>query len=263
MRKLSEKELGRFSFDQMLMFNPSPDPFVTVMYSIDIGPGHELARAETRRIGKKITLTSVLNKMLALAIKENPHYNQVVLDGRIYQLEDIHISNTHLIPGHDQAVMSLVFENPHLKSLEEIQDELGVLKKRKESQYVSKDSSLTRFLLRLCLRLRLYKCFSEKFAFSVGYRKGLTSNILLSNHAYGGPSNFVVLKPLISPMKVHLRIHACLSMDQLYIREGKLAEKEVMRLTVTTDHRTVHGIHGYKFGQSLERIAASPEAYLL
>jgi len=37
--------------------------------------------------------------------------------------------------------------------------------------------------------------------------------------------------------------------------------KEVIPLTVTYDHRVLHGIHAHHFGLSLERIASDPEKY--
>jgi pyruvate/2-oxoglutarate dehydrogenase complex dihydrolipoamide acyltransferase (E2) component len=263
MYKLNGKELGSFRLDLLSMLSKSADPFVSVMYSIDIGPCRELARAVSAQAGKRITLTHVINKLIAVSIAENPVYNQVVLDGSLYQMEGIHIANTFLLPGDEQAVTYIVLSDPHLKSLAKIQEDLQDLQENKISEYGKKRKPAVPMLLRLCFKTGLYRLVSEKLAFCTGFQKGLTSNIVLSNHVYSSPANYIVLKPIIAPMKTALRIHSCGTVKQPAFKNGVLIDKEIMPLHVTTDHRIIHGVHGHAFGMTLERIASDPSKYLL
>ena len=99
-------------------------------------------------------------------------------------------------------------------------------------------------------------------ALTVAVQKGLSSNIILSNHMYSGPAKFLVAKPMLTPMKVALRIHSCGMMKQPVVINDSIVIKEIMPFNVITDHRILHGVHAHDFGESLERIAADPEKYL-
>jgi len=178
-------------------------------------------------------------------------------------MEEIHITNVFLLPGKEHAQTSIVFENPHLKSLETIQQESIAMMVAKTKEYVTSQNQAVIFLTRLYFKTGLYKLISEKLAFTIGFQNGMTSNIVLSIHQYGSPANFIVLKPIITPMRVPLRIHASETDKRPFVHNGTLTTKKTLALTVVPDHRIIYGIHGYQFGQSIERIASDPEKYLL
>ena len=265
MRKLTRKEIGNFRLDMMNSLAHSPDPFVSVMYLLAIDPCREFAKSMSAQTGKRITLTHVLNKLLAVAIAENPLYNQLILGNSVYQMEEIHIVNAFLLPGPEQALTSFVLGNPHLKSLGDIQEELLLLTEEKTREYMQSQNSAFHILARLYFKTRLYKCISEKLTFTIAFQKGMSSNILLSNHVYNKvPANFIVLKPVItpSPIRMPIRVHPCGIIKQPHVEDGRLTTRGIMPFHVVIDHRIIHGIHVQRFGQSLERITSNPEKYL-
>ena len=140
MRKLSRKEIGNYRMDMMSVLAHSPDPFVSIMHLLAIDPCREFAKSISAHTGKRITLTHVINKLLAVAIAENPLYNQIILGNSVYQMEEIHIANAFLLPGPEQAVTSFILGNPHLKSLEDIHEELRVLLEEKTTEYMQSQS---------------------------------------------------------------------------------------------------------------------------
>ena len=71
MRKLSRKQVGSFRSDLLNMLSGSPDPFISVLYNLDIGPCKRLAKTVSAETGHKITLSHVFNKLLGMAIAEN------------------------------------------------------------------------------------------------------------------------------------------------------------------------------------------------
>ena len=263
MRKLTRKEIGNFRLDMMNVLAHSPDPFVSVMHLLAIDPCREFAKSMSAQTGKRITLTHVLNKLLAVAIAENPLYNQIILGNSVYQMEEIHIANAFLLPGPEQALTSFVLGNPHLKSLEDIQEELRILLEEKTREYMQSQNNFFHIVARLYFKTRLYKCISEKLTFTIGFQKGMSSNIMLSNHVYNKvPANFIVLKPVIAPIRIPIRVHPCGIIKQPHVEDGRLTTRGIMPFHVVIDHRIIHGIHVQQFGQSLERITSNPEKYL-
>jgi hypothetical protein len=263
MRKLSPEEFGLFRYDVMSTLTHTPDPFGSLLYTVNYEPCQELAENMSAKTGSKITPAHILNKMIAVAVAENPVFNQLVLGGSMYQMEGIHITNILLLPGKKFAQSCFVLRNPHLKPLETIQRESLAMMVERTKEAAAPRKQAASFLMRLGFKTGLYRLVSEKLAFSMGFQKGITSNIVLSNHQYGSPANFIVLKSLITPLKVPLLIHATVTEKRPFVENGTLTSKKTLILTVIPDHRIFYGIHLHQFGQSLERISSSPEKYLL
>lgn len=262
LRKLTGAEVGTYRLAMKSALDDSPDPYMSVLYLLAMEGCREHVRAVSARTGRKITLTHLLNKLLALAVAENPVYNQIILGGSLYAIEGVHIANTFMLPGRDHALTFLMIENAHLKSLEDIQHEMNLQKERKTQSYAREQGGWLPLLGRLYFKTKLYRLISDRIAFTIGFQKGLTSNIMLSNHVYTRPGNFIVLKPVIAPQTIPVRVHACGPIDPRLAQEGHLNTRACMPLHVAIDHRILWGIHMQQFGESLKRIAAAPEKYL-
>ncbi len=261
-RRLTRREIGPCRLTFMSALGVSPDPYMSVLYEIDIDRCREVARATGQEQGVKITLGTVLNKMIGVAIAENPIFNKFVLGGSLYEIEGIHIANSFMIPVPEQALAFVMLSNPHLKSLPEIQREFNSAKERKTREYLGQNQEMASRIAWLYFKTGAYRLISARLAFTAGFKKGLTSNIMISNHSYGGPGNFTVLKPVIAPNAISLRIHACGSVSRPALQDGRIATKEVLPLHVVIDHRIIWGIHIQQFGESLKRIAERPEDHL-
>lgn len=262
MRRLRPEEIGAFRLDMMSILARSPDPFGGAEYVVPAGPCLELARATGEAAGTRISVATVLNKLIGLAISENPIYNQIILGGSLYQLEEVHISNAFLLPGPEQALTYIVLENPHRKSLVDIQQEALGKMVAAARERAGKKSRVAAFCTRLYFRAGLYRLVSERLAFTAGFQSGLVSNVVLSNHEYLGGANFTVHKPVITPMKIPLRIHSCGAVQRPVVTGSAVTVQPVFPLTIIADHRILHGVHGYRFGKTLETIAADPQRYL-
>lgn len=263
MHRLSSHEVGTFRKSLITMLSASPDPYVSVSHSIEIEPCRRLLNDIRSRTDKKISLIHVLNKLVALAIQKNPVYNQVLLGNAVYQLEEIHITNVIMLSGEEKPLASIVLENPHLKSLDDICNEYAEKSEQQKNEYEQQQHALRTLLLQIYFKLRLYKLVSQKKAFKILYESGRGSNIILSNHWFEGPGRYFVIKPIITPVPVALRLHTFGSTYQPAIENGVLVNKEVTPLMVCIDHRLIHGVYVHQFGLSLERISSNPEKYLL
>jgi hypothetical protein len=260
------------------MLAPSPDPFASIMYHFDIGPCKQIAKKVSSQTGRKISLTHVFNKMLGIAIAENPLFNQVILGNSVYQIEGIHISNAYLIPGTEYAIKYIVLDNPHLKPLDVIREELTTQQEEKRKERSRPHNAMADFFRRLVYRYNLIRYVGEKRIFTMAFERGIVSNIVFLNQVYTRPATFVVIKPIITPLKVSLRIvikpiitplkvslriHAHGGIEQTVVKNGSVNMQETVLLHVAIDHRILHGIHAHRFGETLECIASDPQKYLL
>jgi len=260
MRKLSSRQTSPFRREMVSLLACSPDPFSSALYQMDIDACRQRAKALSAGTGPRITLTPIIIKLLAHAIAENPVFNRMVFGGDIYELADITIGNLAMVPGTD-GVTYIMFENPHLKTLDVVQQELFAGIKDAQARAALPPHPLTAWLTNLCYRYGLYRLIGRRRTFSLGYRHGHLSNISLSIHTYTAKTNFTMLKDIVPAINISLRIHVCGPVKKPVLESGMLVVREMLELNVTADHRIVDGSHFFAFGRSLEKITANPEQY--
>jgi len=262
MRRLSRKDIGPFRSEIMDVLARAPDPYASLNYQIDI----ELCRQRAKAIGsankRHITLTPVLIKLIAHAIEENPRFNQIVLGGRLYQLEDIHVANLAYLPDLE-VVTNVILKNPQQKSLNDVQQELFSAIADAKAVFSTPPHPLVALVTRLGYRYCLYRIIGQRRAFKTVYERDLISNIIVSVHTYATPANFTMVKDVIAPLNLTPRFHASGPFKKPVLDNGVLVSREILDLHVSTDHRIISGMDSYHFGMSLEKIAANPEKYFM
>jgi pyruvate/2-oxoglutarate dehydrogenase complex dihydrolipoamide acyltransferase (E2) component len=260
MRRLSRNDIGPFRSEILDVLARAPDPYASLNYQIDIEPCRQRAKAIGSSSRRHITLTPVLIKLIAHAIEENPRFNQIVLGGRLYQVEDIHIANLVYIPEHE-VVTNIILKNPQQKSLSDVQQELFSAIARAKSDFSTPVHPLVDLVTRLCYRYCLYRLVGQRRAFRTVYESGLISNIIVSVHTYATPANFTMVKDVVPTMNLTPRIHISGPFKKPVLDNGVLVSRDILEMHVTTDHRIINGIDSYHFGMTLEQIAAQPEKY--
>ena len=260
MRRLSRKDVGPFRSEILDVLARAPDPYASLNYQIDIEPCRQRAKAVGAANKRHITLTPVLIKLIAHAIEQNPRFNQIVLGGRLYQIEDIHIANLVYIP-EQEVVTNIILKNPQQKSLNDVQQELFSAIAKAKADFLTPPHPLIDFVTGLSYRYCLYRLIGQRQVFKGVYERDLISNIILSVHTYATPANFTMVKDVIPTLNLTPRIHASGPFTKPVLDNNILVSKEMLDLHVTTDHRIINGIDSYHFGMSLEKIAANPEKY--
>ena len=263
MRLIPESDLPLSRQNLVNMLAHSPDPYLSVIYKIELTLLKDLIDKLRKETGKRITLTHAINKIVALIIDENRAFNRVVLDSKIYELEDIHITNIFMLPGDEKALTVFTVENPHQKSLQQIQEEFETLKALKYKEYQEKSRDIISFISKVFAKTKLYKLIREKRAFKIAYERNITSNIGMTNLGFKGSTSFLLVKPAIFFMRAILRIHMHGSLNDIEFRGDKIVKREIMPITLTADHRIIDGYHLNQFGDALARIASHPEEYLV
>ena len=260
MRRLSRKDVGPFRSEILDVLARAPDPYASLNYQIDIEPCRQRAKAIGSASRRHITLTPVLIKLIAHAIEENPRFNQIVLGGSLYQVEDIHIANLVYIP-EQEVVTNIILKNPQQKSLNDVQQELFSAIAEAKADFAKPPHPLVDLVTRLCYRYCIYRLIGQRLAFKTIYERDLISNIILSVHTYATTANFTMAKDVIPTLNLTPRIHASGPFKRPVLDNGILVSREILELHITTDHRIINGIDSYHFGMSLEQIAAHPEKY--
>ncbi|MDP8223071.1 MAG: 2-oxo acid dehydrogenase subunit E2 [Candidatus Lernaella stagnicola] len=238
------------------ILSPSPDPYLSAAIELDAAPLKRLVEDVRRESGRRVSLTHVANKLLAAAIAENPAFNQVVLDDRIYEMETVDITNPLLLPGDNHVLTAIIIDEPHRRSLPDIFDEFERLKNEAVEHYGATNFPPTDRRVKFLIRSRLYKLIPERVRFRVMYQRGLSTNVVLTNAAYRGEAKFLITKNATHIMRAITRVFLHGTVTRPVKIEGQWHEREVLPLAVTFDHRLIDGYHLNKFALSLERLVA-------
>ncbi len=258
--KLPKKEslhiLSKINF-----WSQSPDPFLSVTYDLDINSTLDFLNNYRKQKAEKVTITHLLNKVFAIAFKENPLFNSVILRNRVYLLGDVHLVNAVLVDKTDitSALKTFIIQNPQNMLLEEISDYFEKEKERLKNDYSVKKSYREYISSKILMKYRLNKLMGEKKFFQMLLKKSLFSNILITNTSFGGESKFRITKTPIYFAKFVLRIHV--HSIQTTMLENKILKK--LPILVTVDHRLVDAFHLHSFGETLQKILNNPEEYLV
>lgn len=256
MRKLSREEVGIARQNQVYMFSPSPDPYVTLVLHVDAQPLIDLITATRKKTGKPVTMVHVFNKLLGIAFKEHPEFNSVVLDRRIYELENVTISNPYLLPGDEHALTMLLMEDPQEKSLEQIADFFEQAKKSKREEYEKFGQNRIGLVPRLYIRSGLFRIISEKMQFRTIYERNLTTNLVLSKANNQETKNFFAAKGATQILRTFMRFFQHTVIQQPHFENGVYVPKPVVPITMMLDHRLVDGHHVNAFLRTINNIAA-------
>jgi len=262
MRRLSGDELGVSRQNQIFIFNVSPDPYVNLVVYLDAQPLRKLIASRREQTGKPITMVHAFNKLLGLCFTENPEFNCVVLGGKVYQLETITIANPFLLPGDERALTMLLIDEPQSKSLEQVHDDMALIKQQKLAEYAEHGHTRIGLAPKLYMRSGLYRITSEKRQFKTVYERSLTTNLVLSKANNASTQNFVATKSAMQRLRTFMRFFLHREVEQPQVVDGQVVARYVIPLTLVLDHRLIDGAHANALVSSLNRIMAKPEDYL-
>ena len=257
MRKLSAEEIGIARQNQVYMFSPSPDPYVTVIQYVDAKPLVDLISVKRKQTGKPITMVHVFNKLLGKAFAAYPEFNSVVLDRRVFELKSVTISNPFLLPGRQHALTMLLVENPQDMSLEEISDFFDGERKRKLAEFEQHGQTKIGFAPKFFVRSGLHRLISEKMQFKMVYQRGLTSNLVLSKANSEATQNFTAIKAATQFLRTFMRFFQHTPIYKAKLIDDRLVARPVVPLTMVLDHRLVDGYHVNAFVRTINDIVAN------
>jgi pyruvate dehydrogenase E2 component (dihydrolipoamide acetyltransferase) len=241
----------------------------TVYGIIDIDAGNALAYVERmrRESGKRITLTHLIGKALALAIAERPEVNAIIRRGRIYVRDTVDIFFQVAFEGGEELAGAKV-TRVNVKSVAEIADELS---SRAERIRVKKDDP-TQQSARLLTKL---PPALTRFAMKLGER--LTYDYDLNLTKYGVPydafgsamitnvSNFgltVGQAPLFPPSRTPICLTIGAVREAPAVVDGRVEVRPLLTIGASFDHRVADGYQAGRMAKRFREVLEEPDREL-
>ena len=217
-----------------------------------------------RAQGKKLSVTTIAAKGLAVAISAYPKVNGLLRFGRIYNRETIDIFLQVAPDADSDELTGIVIRECDRKSLEEINDEIkirtGRIKKEGEDEFKT-IGTLTKWFPPFALRMML------KLAAFINYDLNLWASWMgTPRDAFGSAMvtsvGMLGIQRGLAPLMPHSRCPVIITIGRLeekpVVKDGKVVVAEVLPLSATMDHRLIDGVGASKMFKALTEYLKEP-----
>ena len=179
-------------------------------------------RASMAELGDdyKVSINDVLLKAVATALAQHPEVNAHWLGDRIREHDRVHLGMA--VATDDGLIVPVIFD-AHLKRMKDLSREAKELAKKARER----------------------KLKPEEYT---------GSTFSVSNLGMFGIDQFTAI---INPPECGILAIGTAS-EQVVVRDGIVATRQVLRVTMSCDHRAIDGAVGAKFLQALRRMIENP-----
>ncbi len=223
-----------------------------------------------RRTGKKLTLTHLMAKAVAITLAEMPDGNAILRFNRIYLRQDIGVFFQVAMQDEKTGEIDLsgatVFD-AHIKSLEAIFDEFSAkvtkVKSGKDKELEGTRStfkSIPFFMLNWITGMLGTLLYTLNLDLSgLGVPKDAFGSAMVTNIGSLGLEEAYV--PLVPYSRVPLLIAVgAVQREPVVDADGSIVAGDVLRVFATFDHRVLDGMHASKMQRTITRLFDDPEA---
>ncbi|MFO0725499.1 MAG: 2-oxo acid dehydrogenase subunit E2 [Myxococcota bacterium] len=223
------------------------------------------------RTGKRLTITHVMAKAVAMVLAEMPDANAILRRNRIYLRDDIGIFFQVAMEDPQTKEIDLsgatIFD-AHQKTLEQIYDEfqerVSKVKKGEDKELEGTRSTFKKVPFRLLnwfINLLGYLSFELNWDLRwAGVPKDPFGSAMVTNIGSLGLEEAYV--PLVPYSHVPLLIAVGSVQAEPMVEGGQVVIGQVLRACATFDHRVLDGMHASKMSKCLARIFDDPEGQL-
>jgi pyruvate dehydrogenase E2 component (dihydrolipoamide acetyltransferase) len=242
------------------------DPTVHGSLELDVGEALELLKELRAKTGLKLTVTHLVGRAIALAIRERPEVNAIVRFGRLYQRDSIDVFFQVAFEGGENLGGHKV-AGADRKSLVEIARELaeGASKvRRKEGESVK---AASKFRLMPAPLVGAALKVSTALTYDLGLDlsglgipfDGFGSVMVTNVGGFGLTSGF---PPILPFARCPLLILVGEVQQRPWVYEGEVVPRPVLPLGVTFDHRLLDGYQAGVLAKKFREVLERPRAAL-
>jgi pyruvate dehydrogenase E2 component (dihydrolipoamide acetyltransferase) len=267
---------GGSAFRKIAMgsWHKAGDPTVYGLLEIDMTKALEYIKAQEAATGTKLSISHLVGKAAATAMKERPEINGMIRFNRIYLRDTVDIFYQVNIPGNPEdpvgkaTLTGVVVREAEKLSAAQIAQELSNKSKAiKGGQQSELTKSLDAMkwvpwtLMRALLNLTSFLNYDVGMNLTwAGMPRDAFGSIMITN--IGGMGADTAWAPLVAYSKVPILLTVGQIKQRAWVTEtGTVEARPVARIGVTFDHRFMDGTHAAALQKIFERCFAEPEKY--
>ena len=245
----------------------------SVYGSIDLRMDQALAYIEQfrKRTGRRLTVTHLVAKAIAEALRRCPEANAILRWNRIYLRKSVDLSILVVQMDEGQAKADLAackVENADKKSLYElvleIEEQVGKVRARKDAameQGKKTTNKIPLFVINQVMKFLSFLMYTLNLDLRwAGIPRDPFGGATITNiGSLGLDTGFV---PLVPYTRVPIFIAPGTVRDMAVVEHGKVVPGKMMRLCATFDHRFIDGYHASVLSKTVHAFLEHPFEHL-
>lgn len=247
-------------------WRPPNDPTVYGTLTLDAGPALEYLAGLRERTGVKVTITHLVGRAVALALRETPDINGRIVGGRFYRRTSVDLC-FQVVAENGRDLSTAKIERADEKDVHEIARELvdraERIRGRSDPEFQKAKGTVERlpdFLLAPVLRLFSYLANDRALDFPwLGVRADPFGGAMITSVGmFGIDVGYAPIFPLANTPLVILVGEV---QDRPVARDGQVVVRPMLNLNATFDHRFIDGFHAARMAATVRRYFAAPAEY--
>jgi pyruvate dehydrogenase E2 component (dihydrolipoamide acetyltransferase) len=247
-------------------WRPPRDPSVYAVLDVPVRSALAYIERLREETGVRVTLTHLVARGVALAIRQYPQLNGIVSSGRIMLRDTVDIFLQVAIEGGRELSgikISRVDEKSVLEVAREMEQRVTVLRERRDRQVERTKSVLDSIpipLLGPIMRLISYLIYDRDLDLSaLGIVKDEFGSAMVTNVGTFGLAQ--AHAPLVPFSRTPLVVLVGEVQEKPVAEAGRVVVRPVMTLGVTFDHRFMDGYHGGAMAQLFRAYLEDPARF--
>jgi pyruvate dehydrogenase E2 component (dihydrolipoamide acetyltransferase) len=242
------------------------DPTVYGILTVDAGPAQAYLTRVRERTGVKVTITHLVGRAIAIAMRETPDINGRIVGRRLFMRDSVDIFYQVVVDdGKDLsgAKIDRVDEKDVHQIAQELADKAAKIRQRRDPQFEASKSAIDRIpgiVRRPVLRFLSYLSNDRGIAVPSLQLPAdqFGSAMVTSVGMFGIDIGFAPIFPLAN---TPLLILVGEVQDRPVAVDGKVVVRPMLNLNVSFDHRFIDGFHAGKMSRAVRRYFAAPEDF--
>jgi pyruvate dehydrogenase E2 component (dihydrolipoamide acetyltransferase) len=262
-----KKDLSSFRKIAMGTWQDAYDPSVYGTIEIRMGEALRYIEAYRAKTGKRLTVTHLVAKGVATALKRCPDANAVLRFNRIYLRPHVDIFLQVMMndEGEDKIDLSgAKLESVEEKSVGELVDELeakvALIRARKDPALEKTRKSMIKFpglLMNMFLKLLGFLMYTLNLDLRwAGLPRDPFGSVMITN--IGSIGLDMAFVPLVPYSRVPILIALGAVHDAPIVDNGAIVAAKLMKLNATFDHRFIDGYHASVLSKTLRQMLEHP-----
>lgn len=242
------------------------DPSVYGTLEIDATEARDFVAELRAKTGTRVTITHLVGRAIALAIRERPEVNAIVRLGRAFRRESIDVFFQIAFEGGEDLngqKIARADEKPVIEIARELEQAAAAVRARKAEgvRTARTFSKLPQSLTGLAMRAGAFATYDlglDLSRFGVPY-DAFGSAMVTNVGGFGITSGFAPLLPFSRAPIILLvgEIH-----DRAVVRDGQVVPRPILPIGATFDHRLLDGFQAGKLSARFRAILEHPRAEL-
>lgn len=219
------------------------------------------------RTGKKLTVTHVVAKAVALAFRRMPDANAILRLGQIYPRKNVSVFLQVAMVDPSTGRPDLTGVTLHdvdrlsLEELVEATEKRVALVRKDEDASIARSrkvfASLPGWLVHWALRASSFLLYTLNLDLSwAGLPRDGFGSVMITN--IGSIGLDVAYAPLVPWSRVPMILTVGRVADEPVVEDGRVVPGKVMRISATFDHRFIDGLHAAELARTMTELFARP-----